>query len=236
MSAKKYYNILAALCSILFFCACNDVSISPDKNSYGYDFYPLDSNNQLIYEVTEISIDAPLDSYDTLCYQLKEIVAAILDTGLTDTSYLIHRYYRTSDTLPWEMKDVWSLRLSENELVKNEENIQYLRLRFPLYETAEWNGNAYNTLDDEVYEVTNIDTTFSTENIELDSVLYVIQADDETLIDKTYAYEMYAKNVGLVKKYRMEIESQTTLDSGYIAPIENRITQGTIYEQVLISY
>ena len=70
----------------------------------------------------------------------------------------IERYYRDTDTNSWVIKDVWHAQIVNATAQKIEENIRYIKLVFPSEIGKSWDGNAFNTIDYQEYEITDITT------------------------------------------------------------------------------
>lgn len=218
---------------ILFVLSCKKDTLSDNKIDYSY--FPLDTASWITYDITEINIDYNIDKYDTLHYYIKEVVAEKYLTSNNDEKFRIERYYRSTDTSTWIIKDVWNAEISPKIACKTEENIKYIKLVFPSFIGSKWDGNAYNNMDSQEYEITETDAPYTLNNLDFDSVLTVLQVSDSSLIHKNYEYEKFAKNIGLIEKYSINIESDIQIFD-YNLPIEQRITEGTIYIQKIIDY
>lgn len=241
MSLRNQHKWIILIISLLGLPACQEEQsglAESIKSTYGRAYFPLDTGTWRIYEVKQIIIDKKVDRYDTLTYQLK----VLNHSQYTDTegkeAMRVERYWRSADSLGWEIKDVWSARLADQEASSYEENIRYVKIRLPAELYKSWDGNKYNTLEETGYMITGIDEPASLGSLQFDSTLTVLHTDDESLIHKQYAYEQYAKGVGLVYKEEINLESQPE-DGGIIdpsIPVEGRITKGSLYYQTLISY
>ena len=207
----------------------------PRIDTVDYSYFPLETGRYIIYDIEEINVDVIAGYYDTLCYTIKEIITDTFYDMENRLSYRVERYKRTNDSAGWEIKDVWYANYTATTAERTEENIRYIKLAFPVELNKTWDGDAYNTLDpyDEYeYEITALDVPDTVNEVYFDSVLTVLQKDRESLIDKYYAVEKYAKNIGMIYKKDMEIYSQTITGD----PIEERIERGTIFTQKIVSY
>jgi hypothetical protein len=85
---------------------------------------------------------------------------------------------------------------------RTEENQRYLLLKFPVSEVQRWNRNAFNSQGEQELRYGNVDTTVTVNGKTFEHCVYVIQKDDTLgFINKAFAYEIYAPEVGLIKKY-----------------------------------
>ncbi|MBI4646219.1 MAG: hypothetical protein HY738_06385 [Bacteroidia bacterium] len=222
----KHFYILFFLLIILSLCKKEHINDTP---AIDYTYFPLDTNSWLIYDVEEIQID----NYDTLShrhYKLKESFVSTFIDNEGRITYRIERYTKENDTLPWTIKDVWAANLLPGAAHKVEENIRYIKLVFPVALHKSWNGNAYNHLDEQIYEITALNEPESIDSLDFDSVLTVTQQDDENLIEKKYFIEKFAKHFGLIYKEIIKVEADSQGDPD----IMKRMKKGYIYRQKII--
>ncbi len=227
----RKYSVLFILVIVLIIFSCKkDKSLD---NSIDYSYFPDIIGTWVEYDITKIHIDDPSAIYDTVKYMIREII----ESKYTDTTgnevMRVERYIKYSDTTAWIIKDVWTAQFLNASLHKTEENIKYIKIAFPAKIDKEWNGNAYNIYDSQIYEITELDKDEIINSFNFDSVLTVTQINDSSLIHKNYAIEKFAKNIGLVYRHSTEIESDITIQS---IPIEERITTGDIYIQEVINF
>lgn len=172
---------------------------SPTMNIGSWWEYEVDST------YVDDFFDPPRDT--TIQFRLLEVYSDTIYDNSGRLSYIIDRYkkfYNDSipyDSMQWKHNDVWFCTLTDNTFERVEENIRYVRLNFPVKEEREWDGNVYNTFQEWTYVYNNVDLPLTlTNGASYDSTLTVNQRDILNIIDKERAYEVYAKNVGLIKK------------------------------------
>ncbi|MGC9332397.1 MAG: hypothetical protein ACP5DZ_11065 [Bacteroidales bacterium] len=219
--------LIVSILVLLFLAGCTEDN---DEFFISYDtnYYPIQSGNYNIYDVTEITIDAPSDVYDTTNYQLKEMIGGKYTDNAGKTAYLFLRYTRSDTNATWQISDVWTLQLTDDRLFLTEENHRIVKMHFPLSLNKSWDGNAYNELDDTEYTITGLDEPARVNQHYFDSVLTITQEADSSLIHKNYSVEKYAMDTGLIYKEITKLNSQE-IEPG--VPLEDRITTGNIYKQ-----
>lgn len=231
---KYLKNITIVLLLISSFSSCNKDDNQSFKTFTGKTYFPLRSNNYIIYQMTEIYIDKATAMYDTIHYQIKEII----DTSFIDNSgqkaFRVERYKRADSTQNWIIKDVWVAKVTDYNAQKVEENLRYIKISFPAKQGQTWDGNVYNDLDEQDYQITDINIAETINDLSFDSVLTVEQKSEESLISKIYQVEKFANHVGLIYKEQTDLYSQSLIGSGI--PIEQRVDVGTIYKQEVIDY
>ncbi|NQY67962.1 MAG: hypothetical protein HRT72_09610 [Flavobacteriales bacterium] len=202
----KFFIGLLAFC--LFSC---------DKKSnvrivFGYDYYPSEVGMWRIYNVDSIAYD---DFYspskvDTFVYEIKEVIDSSFIDNAGNETYKINRYKRGSDTLQWDYKEVWTSTLLPSRVEVVEGSTRYIKMTFPINEGESWNGNAFNSVGEESYIYSSIDTELEIGGITFDSTLVVTEVDNENLIERKYTAATYAKNVGAVYKRDIDISTETS--------------------------
>lgn len=213
--------LLISFLLLNFSWACKkDTNPTPDM---GYNYFPNQVGRYVIYDVDSIYYDnANLNSgthlakIDTFKFQLKEKIESIYSDNLNRPTIRLERYVKYyNDTvnysqMQWTLRNVWAENLTATTAEKVEENIRYVKLVFPVKENQNWNGNAQNINPEMDYYYAFIDQSFKIRNTIYDSVLQVTQYDDggSVLTERKFYAEKYARNIGLVYKEIIDIQSQ----------------------------
>ncbi len=198
--------------------ACNKESYAPAKNLF-LNFYPLKKGSVVIYDVDSLAYNNFTNSSTRYLFELKD---STTNTYLnnTDTIYIIERYKRNKGELNWIFQKTITRNATSRSAQENIDNKRFVRLNFPPLAGAKWNGNSFNDLGEQTYEVNEAMMSLTVNNFNFDSVVNVIQIDETNLIREDKAIETYAKNYGLVKK------EVTALDKNINT---QKITNGFIY-------
>ena len=171
----------------------------------GYNYFPADIGVWVVYDVDSIVYNDFTDSVETYNYQIKEIVESAFIDGEGRETRRLERYIRLTDTLPWSINDVWFANRTASRAEKVEENVRFIKLIFPVKNGALWNGNAANTLGNRDYQYVETNVSMAVGGILFDSVLTVLQRDEDLGIVKNYFLEKYAKNAGMVYKVAIHL-------------------------------
>lgn len=176
---------------------CGDEPASPIDDSA---FFPLQTGQYQLYTVEQNTYSEIIPD-ESITYELKmEVVDSFQNLG-GDYSFVIHRSTRPTANDSWQFLDTWSAQVSVSQAIRNEGNISYVALAFPLYKDKEWNGNAFNTLEEDVYRIQSKGGLYQLgTGLEFKNVVVVKLEDrvDELLLDQRE--EVYAPNVGLIYK------------------------------------
>src|ERR1051325_848746 len=191
----------ALICVSVFFSQCKKDEPTQESLDFGYNYFPGEVGSYIIYRVDSIHYDI---TYDTVQYLLKEkIESSFLDNSNRPTLRIerYKKYYNDSipyDSMQWALTDIWTATKTTTALEKKEENIIYVKLVFPAKEGKTWNGNVYNNLGEQQYEITSTDVFETINNMSFDSVATVLQNDNVNVIQNIHAEEKFARNVGLI--------------------------------------
>jgi hypothetical protein len=186
-------------------CACD----SPPQTGRFF-FYPI-VNQSVIYDVQETQYaltTAPIIKN----YQLKETFASLSTNTDGKQTLSIERYRRENDTQKWVIDSVFLAKKEIDKALKTENNVTYVKLIFPVSEGLKWNGNTYNALGDDTYELKKLNQPFQTNGQSFNKTLTVVQQNDSTLVDLKRRTEVYAEGIGLIYKEKINVSYCNTGD------------------------
>ena len=185
----------------------------------GYEYFPDSVGHYVIYHVDSIWTDDAFNRKDTYEFGLKEWIESKFLDNEERPSQRIERY-KDFNQQPYDfnsISDVWFATRTAARAEKIEENTRYVKLIFPLSEDEQWNGNAFNTLEDFGidYKMYNVHQPFTDTltSITFDSTVTVLQIDRDVVAGlKVYSLEVYAKNIGMVYKSFYSVDIQPDPD------------------------
>jgi hypothetical protein len=225
----------------------------------GFNYFPDEVGRYVVYTVDSFfynGITYPAIIVNTK-FQIKEKIESIYTDNEGDPAMRLERYIKLYDPLVpysdmnWTLKDVWSQKKTLRNVEKVEENVRFVKLVFPVQEGQEWNGNAKNTLGEENYFYQFFDVQRTIGNIRFDSVLQVTQHNESSIVHQIYSEEKYARNVGMIYKRMINVNSQPpaawntsppmpylsdSLEAFYNKPILDRATAGFHYTMTVNSF
>jgi len=225
---KKY---LPALLIIFALGSC-DKDDEENSIDLGYDYFPVQIGHFIEYAVDSIAYDSE-GVHDTTSYFVREVIESEVIDGLDETAYRIERYKKDSLSQDWELADIWSSKRTSINAQRVEEDKRFIRLVFPITNTAQWDGNALNSEEDWTHSYMDIGATKSYDSLSFTNTATVLQREFISLIEDEYAYEVYARNVGLIEKYFRVLV--TTPDYS-IEPTGENITGGVEFHFRIIDY
>ncbi|TDB68252.1 hypothetical protein [Arundinibacter roseus] len=194
------------------------------------DYFPLEIGRYRIYEVTETQYAVGADP-QVLTYTQKELITGKYTNAKEQDVYQIERSVvnETGTGVVNQVLNVWK---SEQRVVVHEEGISRVVLEFPVKKDLIWDGNRYNLLGEQAFEITVMETPFSTTKETFPLSLTVIQQNDSTLVSLQKSKEVYAASLGLVQKEQKNLRYCSTPDCVGKGIIESGFTKIS----TLISY
>ena len=222
------------LVAVIFFVASAcESSVTPDPNTLGWQFYPMETGRYYEYAVQEITVNSNSQN-DTLRYELRTELADSFENGAGTESIVLYRYTREIGASVWEFDASWTVRRDFGRLVVYEENLPFIKLSFPANDGVEWDGNSLNTMDPDSYELVRETGQINLPDGTMAEGITVIQEDLFDLIigKEDLRTEQYAENVGLVRREIRLVNYCTRQD----CPGDTIAESGSIYIKELIEY
>ena len=226
-------NLFAALPGVILVLTFGcDSTIDLDPEASGQAFYPLNTGDYREYKVQEVKYTI-LNPPDTINYFLKEQIGKSFTNQTGGITYTLNRFKRNDDAIAWEIDSVWTVIKSETNVVVSENNIPFTKLVFPVLDQKKWDGNAFNTLEEELYAYEDTFQPLTLNNNSFNSTLKVIQENNpDSIVMKDLRSEIYAENVGLI--YKESIILHYCTENECLG--KQIIEQGIDFRQELIGY
>jgi len=235
---EKVINLFWLIMLIILFCtSCKKENAQ--QVDMGYNYVPIAEGNYVIYDVDSVFIDKFNKKKDTSKFQLKEEIGNSFHDLTGNLNYEYKRYKRfyknnaDINKTPWILTDVWYVKKTKDRFERIEESFRYTRLKFPVMESSQWNGNAFNTNPIWNYTLKNVDTKLTIGKNTFDSTSTVLQRDYTSEITKEYYLEIFARNIGLIYKKVIDVKSQ---DNSKHIKIMDKLDEGVIYEWTYLSH
>ena len=199
-----------------------------------YRIFPTEDGKYRIYYVVDTVFEtAQQQEFEEQIYYKQEFNDG-KETDLLDREVTRLMIYRSPDTLgtpdnpvyDWTFQELWTLHHGEEYSERIEGNIRYLVLQNPAYPEATWDGNLFNNETQQTYRFANIDTTVEVQGTVYENCVYVLQQefyqpipDSSEFFISDHQYEIYAPDIGLIKRYYKRYRRQ----GGTVVADESRI-------------
>ena len=196
----------------------------------GVEYFPTDIGRYWIYSVHEIKYN--LNITDTT-YNRKDVINNAFISNNT-LIYELYRFYKPTTAVDWPIQpdSVWTLSTNQNQIAIKENNIEFIRLVFPLSNGKTWDGNSKNINGPDLYEATNFEQPYTSGTKYYSATVNVNEKHTLNFVFKDYRNRIYAKNIGMVyKKYDQVTYNTDPANIGL-----QKIDFGKIVEETLIAY
>ena len=220
MSKNLLFSVLA-LFSLVLFIACEPEFIPATSNELEMDFMPIDSITTWEYRMDSIIFDDEGMTVDTfISYRQEQITGQFMDAeGKVTYRLVVSKKQDWNDE--YKETDLWTAQLNEAGFQRKEENLNFIKLLFPIVLGDTWEGNQFPA-DTEVfiagesiqmysnwqYEYDSRMDTFTVRDQVFNDVVKVFQANNTNEIERRYSVEYYAKGVGLIQRNMEIVNSQ----------------------------
>lgn len=233
----KKINVFTAIIGLLLIgCSDSDQEVSITSPS---EYQPLKIGSWYIYDVDSITYNdftTPV-TIDSFHFQLREMITDTFTDQAGNLNYRLEREKRfKNDSLPydslnWHHADVWYITQKGEVIERVEENNRYVSLMTPVRDAFTWDGNAFNYKESWDFTYQKVGSPFEDygNTITINQIL-----EDQFVIIYQLYEEVYAKDIGLVNRIRIDVESQNLIDPSI--PVVDRAEKGFQYFQKLTDY
>jgi hypothetical protein len=200
---------------VLLFTGTSCKKTEPYASDLDYAYFPIEIGQFVEYKVNEISHDEDLiPSVDSTEYYLKITVGEKILNTAGDSVNKLFFYVKPHIDSTYVLDKVNTIYNNGFQGVYNLDNQKYIKLIFPADIGEVWNLNAYNAFDSADSYVVSKDHPGTVNGQSFTSVLKTQQLDFFSLVDHQQAFEIYAKDIGLVQVHykNLEINNFDTLD------------------------
>lgn len=190
------------------------------KLQASYNYLPVEESHWVDYLVDSIYIDEEAGVRDSDQYYIREQIGETFLDNESRSTQKLNRYKRRNLTDDWELIDVWHLNKLSQSVEKVEENLRFIKMIFPLTFNETWKGNNYVVKENDSefykdweYRYLDIHEPLTIDSIDFDSTLVVDQQNLLTDHFWYYGREIYAYNIGMIKKELYNLTSEIALRS-----------------------
>jgi len=244
MTIRAVFFVNLLLLALL--TACSKSEVEEFDLEAGYEYFPTEIGKFIEYQVDSIVYD-PVEAVDSSRTFVREVVVDTLEDNLGMPLYRIERFERKQDTLPWEIKRVYTIARSETQAFRTEENLRLIKMVFPVQTGRDWQSTVFIqndvvvTVRGESIEMfksweSEILTEGEPETIngrDFQEVATISHADSDNLLEKRFVLEKYAKDVGLVYLELWILDTQKIEST---EPWEIKAEKGFIVRQTITNF
>lgn len=207
-----------------FYSCKKDSTEEPD---FGYDYVPVGLGYTYIYHVDSVVYDEFSNSVRPFQFTLKDVFAESFQDLTGRVAYRVERSKRFQDSAEFVFQYSYTITMDDFRAERKVDNTTEVFFIFPPKADEQWEANAFNNQESLRYSFLSVDEPWSG----FDSVATVIQNNDTaSVIFRTYEEERFARNVGLVYREFLDIESQ------FVQSLSQTVDSGLHWKQTLIDF
>lgn len=204
-------KIIVVLTSSFLLFACDNLNSNlPPPQDGGKFFYPK-LGQSVVYDVEDTQYEFT-GKFTVKSYQLKEVNIVTFKDLDGKEALRIERYRRENEAQKWVIDSIFIAKKEIDKALKTENNVTYVKMSFPIKEGLKWNGNTYNSLGNDYYEMKKVNQTFQTNGQNFNNTLRIIQQNDSTLVDLKRRIEVYAEGIGLIYQEKINVSYCFSVD------------------------
>lgn len=206
---KKHYLLYFFSLSLALISCKKDPNF--EEIDLGYSYFPNESGKYIDYAVDSVNYGITVD---TVRFFLRELVAEDFIDAEGQPATRLERYKKFDLSDDWVLTDVWSQRRTTTAAERDEENVRFIRMIFPIEDGKTWDGNSYNTNPAWNYRYSGKDQRYELDDLAWNETVRVNQRNNINLVDQEFAFEVYARNIGLVHKVFSDLNFQNGMITG----------------------
>lgn len=175
--------------------SCKDDDTLPTKASA---LYPLEVGQYQIYDIKQVvyAVDVP-DSTST-SWQERDVVDRVSQQSGSAVTYIVARYQRKSTEESWKKVKEYAVEKSPDKIIQTVDNTSVVPLIFPVRDKFTWNGNMYNSQDEQNFVYMLSKEPFSVDTKTFPNTTSVSERDETSVINNYVSLKVYAPEVGLI--------------------------------------
>lgn len=234
----KYFNVLFFICLVAIVASCKKDEETTELD-LGYDYIVEDIGSYVIYQVDSTIYNDFDATIRNVSIQFKEKVTETFKDNLGRDAHRVERYMRATAEDDWRLVRTYYFVKQERAYEKVEENLRFISFVFPPSKDLTWSGNRYietvdnnKYLSDWEYKFTDVNASATVNGINYPSAATILLRDRETVIEKIYAKEIYARGVGMIYKEWWHLETQNNFEKPWLEKAE----KGFIVKMQAISH
>lgn len=216
---------------MLYVSACTE-TMEPDLSEFGYEYYPMELGDYRIYHTTTIKYNLN-GTIDTTRYLVKELAEETIENIDGSHKLVLGRYSAAVGSNDWKKDSLWAAFIDNAIVVVSEANLDFIKLVFPTTNNINWDGNAFNSHDEEFYTIEDNGKSYAYDTLSYENTLTVVHKDlrdPAKITEDDYRVEVFGADIGLIHKLKIKINYCSTC-------IENgKIEDGYIFDQKLIEF
>ncbi len=190
------------------FASCTE-EVTPDTGALGLKYYPLQTGDYWIYQVTETRFknQFPNQANDSVSYFVRERVDSVFKDLTNEDTYKIIRSRRNTSTEEWGTDSVFVVNKSTTDVRVTQNNVRMVNFIFPVTDGKKWNPHIFNSQssvankpEETFYSFADQGQSWVINGTTYLNTVRVVQLNNENAIERQNKFEVYAFGIGRIYK------------------------------------
>jgi len=217
---KKYVGFGIMVVLILLLASCSEKKVELNSPALS-EYFPMQVGKYITYRLDSTVLTQFGRDTTVKTYRVRDLVDAQVKDAMERSAFRIVRSTSNAiGTAPYVPSHTFMAIPEETDWVEYvENNLRFMKLRFPIFEGFEWKGNSFietgsinspvRYLADWTYQYQNVGAPFTINGKTYPNTITILQRDEvvpegpfnpQFFKQYDYSIEVYAQGVGLVYK------------------------------------
>jgi hypothetical protein len=188
--------------------SCSDPS--ERTGDQGLEYFPLQTGQFVELDVSRTSYQR-FQPEETVRYLMRETIG---DSFSNSDSQRVFNVSYSSKRLSQDWKDdstgvQWT---AKDKILAQEDGTTIVKMSLPVSNGLRWNGNLLNNQKAQIFEAARVGEPHSDTYLSFPNTVTIIRQDDSTLLSRNRYIEIYAQDVGLIRRERIYLQYCYTAD------------------------
>lgn len=192
----------------LILVSCSDPS--EQTSDHGFEYFPLQTGQFVELDVTRTNYQR-FQPEETIRYLARETTG---DSFMeTDSQRVFNiKYSSKRPSLNWKEDSAGVQWHTKDKVLVQEGGNTIVKMSLPVSNGLRWNGNLLNNNKERIFEAAKVGEPHSDTYLSFPNTVTIIRQDDSTLLSRNRYIEIYARNVGLIRRERIYLQYCYTAD------------------------
>ncbi len=246
-SFKNTGLIILTTLFCFMFIACEDKVKTLDASFFDYEYFPMEIGDYWVYRVDSTTVESQgANIRKSKNFVREEIIESFINAE-GKTVFMIQRSLSDSLNGRYLVRDIWTAEMTDESAFRIEENLRFNKLSFPIDLDDQWQGNLFDNLVEQVVAGETMwvykdwgDYQVIADGIErvvngqlYTGVVAVKQADHDFGLERRFAIEYYAPEVGLIERQMAIYDTQCVCPG---QTWEEKASAGFTLNQILLEH
>lgn len=201
-------HLVLNITSTMFLVCCSERVVRTVED--GFDFFPLHTGQFVELDVTR-TVYQRFQPAETIRYLVRQTTGNSFMNADSQRVFNI-QYSSKRPALGWKLDSVGMQWHTADKVLAQESGNTVTRVNLPVSNGLRWNANLLNNQNEQIFEAAKVGAPHNDIYLSFPNTLTIIRQDDSTLLSRKRYIEIYARDVGLIRRERIYLQYCYTAD------------------------